>query len=120
MITHDQAVLLGTVGLDQTGNYSVQVRPDAGLVSSREARLDVGVVRAWGGGRWASHPNYSSGLTNVVAVAAAFVESIALRADGTVIAWADDNNNPIYESAGLTNIISISAGRYGSAPSSWL
>lgn len=69
-----------------------------------------GTVVAWGGGRWASHPNYPSGLTNVVAVAAAFVESIALRADGTVIAWADDNNNPIYESAGLTNVISISAG----------
>jgi len=60
------------------------------------------------------------GLSNVVAVAAGGNHSLALRADGTVVAWGE-NNDALGNFAGqsvvpaeLTNAVAIAAGEYHS------
>ncbi len=111
----NSTLALSNLQLDQSGTYSVDVSSDAGVVTSREARLDVGVVRAWGGGLWAQNPNYAKGLTNVLAVATGCGDSIALKDDGTVVGWSDDGgkHSMVYSYGGLTNIIGISAATGG-------
>jgi len=58
------------------------------------------------------HTNLPSGLTNVVAVAAGGtiggMHSVALKSDGTVIAW--DGDSPVRtEPPGLSNVVAIAA-----------
>jgi alpha-tubulin suppressor-like RCC1 family protein len=67
------------------------------------------------------------GLSNVVSVAAGFYHALALRADGTVLAWGSDNDgqlgvgglasgetNAPVQSMNLTQIVAIAAGAYHS------
>ena len=49
------------------------------------------------------------GLTNVVAIAAGAAHSLALRADGTVIAWGSANYGQTNVPAGLANVVAIAA-----------
>jgi hypothetical protein len=57
-----------------------------------------------------------AGLTNVVAIAASrglpseASHSLALRADGTVVAWGDNSTGQTTVPAGLTNVVAIAAG----------
>src|SRR4051812_21495190 len=46
----------------------------------------VGTVVAWGGNQ-RGQTNVPAGLTNAIAVAGGTFHSIALRSDGTVVAW---------------------------------
>ena len=54
------------------------------------------------------------GLTNVVAVAAGSYHSLALRADGTVAAWGNNEYGQTTVPAGLTNVVAVAAGGYHS------
>ena len=49
-------------------------------------------------------------LTNVVAIAAGEESSLALRSDGSVIAWGNIFHSPITVPQSLTNVIAIAAG----------
>ena len=51
-----------------------------------------------------------SGLSNVVAVAAGGLHSLALKNDGTVAAWGYDSVYPAKLPAGLSNIVAIAGG----------
>jgi alpha-tubulin suppressor-like RCC1 family protein len=53
-----------------------------------------------------------AGLTNAVAIAAGNSDSMALRADGTVIAWGYNGNGATNVPSALTNVVAISAGAY--------
>ena len=53
-----------------------------------------------------------NGLTNVVAIAAGYFHSVALKADGTVVAWGDNGQRQLNMPEGLTNVVSIAAGGY--------
>lgn len=64
-------------------------------------------VFAWGCSDQSSVPN---GLTNVVAVAAGEYYSLALKANGTVIAWGDNNWGKTSVPTDLTNAVAIAAG----------
>ncbi len=63
-------------------------------------------LRAWGDNSY-GQTNIPAGLTNVVAAAAGLDDTLALRADGRVIAWGtyDGTNVP----AGLSNVVAIAA-----------
>ena len=50
------------------------------------------------------------GLRDVVAIAAGSEHSLALRADGTVVAWGNSNDGRIALPAGLANIVAVAAG----------
>jgi hypothetical protein len=49
-------------------------------------------------------------LSNVVAIGAGDYHSVALKADGTVVAWGDDSQGQCNVPAGLTNVIAIVCG----------
>ncbi len=48
--------------------------------------------------------------TNVIALAAGDVHCLALRADGTVVAWGSNYNGQTNVPSGLTNVVGIAAG----------
>ena len=53
-----------------------------------------------------------AGLSNVVAIAAGFFHNLALRRDGSVVAWGWDNSGQIDVPPDLHNVVSIAAGGY--------
>lgn len=79
-------------------------------------RLDAasGIVVAWGYNNTFGQATVPSGLTEVVAVAAGGsapgVHSLALKADGTVVAWGGSMDGPSVVPAGLSNVTAIAAG----------
>jgi hypothetical protein len=50
------------------------------------------------------------GLTNVITAAVGFSHSLALRSDGTVIAWGDNRDPASAVPAHLKNVVAIAAG----------
>ena len=54
------------------------------------------------------------GLSNVVAIAAGFYHSLALKSDGTVVGWGDDFYGEATPPRTLKDVIAISAGAYHS------
>lgn len=53
-------------------------------------------------------------LTNVVAIAAGFTHSLALKNDGTVVAWGRNVDGEATVPPGVSNVVAISAGFYQS------
>ncbi len=51
-----------------------------------------------------------AGLTDIVAIAAGNQHSLALKSDGTVVAWGYDYYGESTVPAGLTNVVAIAAG----------
>jgi hypothetical protein len=54
-------------------------------------------------------------LSNAVAAAAGYYHSLAIRADGTVLAWGNNGNGQCNVPPGLSNAVAVSAGVYHSA-----
>jgi len=91
-------------------------------LSLRGADFLPGVVTAWG--RNESHQREApADLTNVVAIAAGFRHSVALRADGTgsyhslalktdghVVCWGRNSEGQCDPPASATNLVAIAAG----------
>ena len=75
----------------------------AGLFCSAICSLAATSVVVWGDGR-SGQTNLPPGLTNVVAISAGHWKCMALRADGTAVAWGS------LSGSGLSNIASIAAG----------
>jgi alpha-tubulin suppressor-like RCC1 family protein len=79
-----------------------------------------GIVHACGGGLGpggeAAGTNVPPGLSNVVAIAAGGSDgdyhSLALRADGKVVAWGSNRYGQTNVPVSLTNVVAISAGDY--------
>ena len=51
-----------------------------------------------------------AGLSNVVAIAAGGSHSLALKSDGTLVAWGSNDNGESTVPTGLTNVVAIAAG----------
>ena len=62
-------------------------------------------VVAWGDNT-SGKTNVPPSVTNVMAVAAGYFNSLALKSDGSVIAWGGQTNVP----AGLSNVVALAAG----------
>ena len=124
--TKQQIIFLGLhpsqPSLEAGGTHSLAIKSD-------------GTVLAWGGDAGGQLGNDDllfnklapvavSGASNIVAVAAGQVHSLALKADGTVLAWGNDAGGQLGDNAtledkptpvvvsGASNIIAISAGYY--------
>jgi alpha-tubulin suppressor-like RCC1 family protein len=63
---------------------------------------------SWGGDDFFDEPNMPSGLSNIVAIATGYDVSVALRSNGTVVAWGWGNASDV--PPGLTNVVAIAAG----------
>jgi alpha-tubulin suppressor-like RCC1 family protein len=67
-------------------------------------------------------PYFSSGqvviggqvLSNVIAIAAGLVHNLALKNDGTVVAWGNNSDGEATVPPGVSNVVAISAGTYQS------
>lgn len=82
------------------------------LFASSSGAFSASVV-AWG---WPSASinsvtNVPIGLTNVVGIATGNAHNLALRSDGTVVAWGDNSSNQTNVPAGLSNVVAIAAGQ---------
>jgi len=83
-----------------------------------------GTVAAWGAGTNDPSTSVNSaalsfgqnvvpyGLSNVVAIAGSLNSSLALKSDGTVLAWGNNWYGQTNVPAGLSNVVSVSAGDY--------
>lgn len=75
----------------------------------------AGVIR-WGiGANGYAQSQIPQGLTNVLAIAAGFTHSLALKPNGTVVGWGSDTNyGQINIPQGLSNVTAIAAGGFHS------
>ncbi len=104
---------LTNVQSNQAGVYSVRVANAYGAATSDPAQLSVNRVVAWGDNS-NGLTNVPPGLSNAVAISLGGRGCIALKADGTVMAWGGPalwglpgmTNVP----PGLSNVVAVSAG----------
>lgn len=107
----DSTLSLTNVLYEQAGSYTV-IASTADAVVTNFARLTVVPVAAWGSSSY-GETNVPPDLTNVVAMAAGQIHSLALKNDGTVVAWRYDSIRTNVPSD-LTNAVAVSAGSWGS------
>jgi hypothetical protein len=81
------------------------------LIGSAQTSVNV---RAWGSENLFGQCNVPSDLTNAVAIAAGGDHSLALRSDGTVVAWGQSAHGQCNVPSGLSNVVAIAAGAYHS------
>ena len=96
---------LAGVATNQMGNYSVIVSNAVGSTPSSSATLTFIPVASWGdtNNGLATLP---ASLTNVIAIAAGYDHDLALKPDGTVVAWG--NISPFLPF--FTDVMAIAAG----------
>ena len=88
------------------GQYSVALSNPFGTVTSLAARLSVVPVAAWG---YPGQSDVPPDLTNVLAIAGGYEDSLVLTTDHTVVGWGELAVAP---PPGLTNVVGIAAGIY--------
>jgi hypothetical protein len=93
------------------GAYALVVTNSFGSITSSVANLFVLSVVGWGTTDVLNNQtNTPLNLTNAVAIAAGYNESIALRADGTAVAWGQSLSGETNIPSGLSNIVEVAAG----------
>ncbi len=107
-------LVLTNVQPGQSGLYSVIVSNAFGTVASSNANLVVVGIVVWGNFVYSSPSltNVPPSATNVIAMAAGDAHCVALKSDGTVVAWGGNENNAGATNvpSGLSNVVSIAAG----------
>jgi alpha-tubulin suppressor-like RCC1 family protein len=63
---------------------------------------------------WNSDSAAPAGLSNLTATAVGYHHSLALKANGTVVAWGWNDDGQTSVPAGLSNVVAIAAGEYHS------
>ena len=98
----------------QLGDFPVSVLTSNsyGVANSRMA-IRVSPVSAWGS-NLEEQTAVPAGLSNVVAIAAGFDFSLALRANGSLAAWGANYLGQTNIPAGLNDVVAIAAGNYHS------
>lgn len=74
---------------------------------SHSLALSDGIVESWGDSTYGPVP---AGLSGVVAIAAGYNHNLALKNDGTVVAWGNNNYGQLDVPANLTGVTAIAAG----------
>lgn len=105
----------------EMGSYSLVVSNAYGMAVSGEALVAVWPFVGWGLNNY-GQADIPPNLTNIAALAAGYAHSMALRADGTVVAWGAGTNNTassphfgqVQVPADLTNVAAIACGGYHS------
>jgi hypothetical protein len=95
------------------GYYSVVVTNSAGVAVSSEALLTVAGFLGSGDNSF-GQLNVPAGATNIVTITAGAWHNLALRADGTVVAWGEDSSGQCDVPPALTGVLAIAAGGYHS------
>ena len=94
----------------QTGVFNATISAtNAGGTVSATLTINIQTLVVWGVNSY-GETTVSNDLNNVVAVAATWYDSFALKADGTVLAWGLNDCGQTTVPAGLHNVVAISAG----------
>jgi len=102
------SLCIAVAHFDDIGEFTLTANNAYGTANQAIARLSVTPVCAWGISSQAQVP---AGTSNAVAIAAGDDHSLALRADGTVVAWGGRNwYGQTDVSPQATNVIAIAAG----------
>jgi alpha-tubulin suppressor-like RCC1 family protein len=105
------SLTLTNVQVNQAGTYTVMLS-NAFEAVTNSAILVVSSVAGWGLNSY-GQISVPAGLSNIVAVAAGIIHSLALNSDGRVVVWGGDSRRRAVP-ADLTNAVAISAGNWGS------
>jgi hypothetical protein len=76
--------------------------------TSAQASVPQSTVIAWGADY--DQATWNLQLTNLAAIAGGSIHSLAVKTDGTVIAWGTNNYGQTDVPAGLTNVVAIAGG----------
>jgi alpha-tubulin suppressor-like RCC1 family protein len=112
-------LVVSNVQLASTGVYVAAVTNGYGGSVSSNASLNLLSVYAWGAGKTntITSPNYGqcivpANLSAVTAIAAGGYHSLALRSNGTVVAWGYNSSNQTNVPSTLTNATAVAAGLF--------
>lgn len=97
----------GPVSLNSTGPNVITILVTAPDGSTKNYTLNASPVLAWG-----STGLVPAGLSGVTAIAAGYSKTVALKNDGTVVAWGYSGNGQTTVPAGLSGVSAIAAGGY--------
>ena len=105
----------------EMGDYSLTVTNADGSVTSSNALLALWPLAGWGRDLY-SPATIPGGLSNVMAVAGGLYHSLAIRTDGSVVAWGAGVSNTGYSPqwgqalvpGGLSNVTQVAGGYYHS------
>jgi alpha-tubulin suppressor-like RCC1 family protein len=112
------ATLLLT-GFDSTqaGQYSLRVSNEFGIAESPATSVGLMNVAAWGkyapdcSGAFGDKPIFTPlGLADAVQVAAGGNHAVALRRNGTVVAWGSECDGKTSVPSGLSSVVGVAAG----------
>lgn len=99
----------------QSGTFSVVISNSSGTAVSSPAYLGVAGIVSWGSTSFLdTRTNVPADLTNVVAIAAGDRHDLALKADGTVVSWGENDYNQLAVPAGLSNVVAVAGALYHS------
>lgn len=103
-------LVLSNVQPEQAGSYSVQVSNQWGTTNSANATLSVLDLDAWGSNS-DGQGVVPAGLTNVLGIASGYYHNVALKSDGSVLAWGSWSFGATYANQvpGLTNVVGVGA-----------
>ena len=102
---------VGTARITNSGAYSVVVSNAYGIALSADATLSVMILGALGDNSW-GQTSFPVSASNLVAIAAGAWHSVALGADGGIVAWGDNFSGQCDVPPALTNAVAIAAGGY--------
>ncbi len=105
------ALTISNLQVGQSGLFNVVLSNSFGVVQSAAAGINVRPVVAWGSGLPAS-TNIAPAVTNVATVFAGAYHNVAMRRDGSLIAWGTNSYGILQEPVplGLSNVLSMAFG----------
>jgi hypothetical protein len=95
------------------GSYAVRITNSYGAILSSNASLGF-IPMAVAGDNSLGQLNLPSSVTNAVAIAAGAWHNLALKPDGSVVAWGENYDGQCNVPAGLTGAAAIAGGGYHS------
>jgi YVTN family beta-propeller protein len=110
--SNSQTIVFPPVLPSDAGTYAVIVSSAAGSVTSAPGVLTVSGSFAIGSVISLGGPALRDGLSNIVRIAAGYTHALALRNNGTVVAWGDNTFGETQIPPIVSNVVAVAAGNH--------
>ena len=102
---------LTSLAMEDSGTYYCVATNQSGLALSSEYYLTVVPLAQWNiQGQWKN--TFSEGVTNAIRVSSGYEHRLALKTDGSVVAWGNNIFGQTDVPSDLNDVIAVSAGGY--------